>query len=105
MEQVYTLEDEARVIRKAMRENLAQMRLFADAMEKEQDGPGTPWTDEAMVSLYDTKRALRNQLQQVESQLRGLENIVFPTPTKSNTQNCVMGIPVGNAKRALDWGK
>jgi hypothetical protein len=104
LEQMYALEDDARVIRAAMRENIKQMRMFADAMDKGEDGPGTPWTDEAMVSLYDTKKSLRNQLQQVESQLRGLENIAYSPSSKTN-MGCVMGIPVsGNAKREL-FGK
>lgn len=106
MEHIRQLEDQARIVRAAMRKNFEAMRTFGEILGKSEEGPGTPWIDEKLTELYDTKRSLRSQLQQIESQLRGLEG--FTTPTR-DMGGCVLGIPVDtqvnvNVKRELVWG-
>ena len=112
MEYICQLEDQARIVRAAMRKNFEAMRTFGEILGTSEEGPGTPWIDEKLTELYDTKRSLRSQLQQIESQLRALEG--FTTPTRDRG-GCVVGIPVtgdtkvkvnvnANVKRELVWG-
>lgn len=102
MEQIELLEDEARLLRASIQRNFEAMYTFGDILGKSEEAPDTPWIYEKMTELYDTKRSLRAQLQDIESQIRMLKGVTTPTKNAGVARKYV-SVSV-NAKRELVFG-